>query len=282
MSSQPKLIQRRSDQTTDDAIKLEEDIQKVINQIHSLSGENGNERIFSPGDGFDLNAYYGVLSNLYAVFQPPTRERFIDDLPQTLVCILSGRRDCGLEAELAKAVSLELGKPLLALVSSLRSQTCSDGESSSFLSAYIRMGASTSAARNGFQQTFMNILSSLPLSGSLMSTLSGVVDAALMYVSKFLATVFRIPMDYIQIALQLGTKVPSLDGKETCEQGTASLFISITTALYNTYYNLLMLITLFFHSFGRRPQAARFVVSHLGMILSILKLPCKAFDILCF
>ncbi|KAK9542838.1 hypothetical protein VZT92_000666 [Zoarces viviparus] len=255
--SQPSLLERNSDQNTDDAIKLDEDIQKVIHQIHSLSGENGNKRSFGispPGDGFDLNAYYGVLSNLYAVFQPLIRERFMDDLPKTLVCILSGRQDCGLEAELTKTVSLELGKPLLTFVSSLRSQTCaplsSDGESDSFLRAYFRMGDSTSAALSGFQQTFINILSSLPLSGSLMRAVSGVVDTAVTYVSKFMATVLQTPMDYINIALQFGIRIPSLDGKETCEQGDLKQLImwginhNVSWSFANSITDILMEIFL--------------------------------------
>ncbi|XP_044057235.1 stereocilin [Siniperca chuatsi] len=224
--SQPKLIKRKTDQTPDEATKLEENIQKVINQIHSLSGENENIRSFSfstPGQGFDLNAYYSTLTNLFAAFQPLLRNRFIDDFPKTLVCILSGRQDCGLEAELTKTVSLELGKPLLTFVSSLRSQTCtplnSDGESNSFLRTYLSIGQSMTAALNGFQQTFVNTLSSLPLSGNLISAVSGLVDAAVIYVSKFMATLLQAPMDYIKIALQFGIRIPSLDGKETCEQG---------------------------------------------------------------
>uniref|UniRef100_A0A8P4GLL4 Stereocilin 1 n=1 Tax=Dicentrarchus labrax TaxID=13489 RepID=A0A8P4GLL4_DICLA len=219
--SQPKLIQRKTDQTHDQNAKLEEDIQKVINQIHSLSSGNKNARSFSissTGEGFDLNAYYGALSNVYTVFQPLLRDKFIDDLPKIIVCILSGRQDCGLEAELTKTVSMELGKPFLLFMSSLRSQTCtplsSDGESDSFLRAYLRMGESS-----GFQQTFMNIVSSLPLSGNLMSAVIGLVDAAVKYVSEFLATLLQVPMDFIKIALQFGISVPSLDGKETCEQG---------------------------------------------------------------
>ncbi|KAL7406469.1 hypothetical protein ABVT39_019936 [Epinephelus coioides] len=224
--SQPKLIQRQSNQTPDEATKLQEDIQKVINQIHSLSGKNENTRSFSAsstGGGFDLNAYYSALSNLYGIFQPLLRERFVDDLPKMLVCILSGRQDCGLEAELTKTVSLELGRPLLTFVSSLGSQTCtqlrSDEESNGFLRTYIRMGESTAAVLDGFQQTFINVVSSFPLSGNLMSAVSGLVDAAVTYVSKFMATFLQIPLDYINIALQFGIRIPSLDGRETCEQG---------------------------------------------------------------
>ncbi|KAM7424234.1 hypothetical protein PAMA_000531 [Pampus argenteus] len=225
--SQPKLIQRATDQAPDGVTKLEEDIHTVINQIHSLSSENENTRsfsIFSTGQGADLDPYFGVLGNVYAVFQPLLRERFFDDLPKTLVCILSGREDCGLEAELTKTVFLELGKPLLMSMSSLRAQTCTqvddatDGESNSFLKDCLRMGESTAETLNSFQQTFLNILSSLPLSGNLMTAVSAMVDDAVKYISKFMATFLHVPMDYIKIALQFGIRVPSLK-EETCEQG---------------------------------------------------------------
>ncbi|KAK5874050.1 hypothetical protein PBY51_019031 [Eleginops maclovinus] len=147
----------------------------------------------------------------------------MDDLPKMFVCLLSGRKDCGLQAELTKAVSLELGKPLLTFVSSMRSQTCSplrsDGESSSFMRAYIRMGETTTAALNGVQQTFINILSSVPVSGNLISHVSGLMDAAVTYVSKSMAALLQIPMDYIKIALQFGIRLPSLDGTVVCERG---------------------------------------------------------------
>ena len=239
MFSQPKSIQRQSDQTPDEDTKLEEDIRKVIHQIHSLSSENANARslgVSLMGEGFDLNAYYGALSNVLSVFQPLLGEQFMDDLPKMLVCLLSGKRDCGLQAELTKTVTLELGKPLLTFVSSLRSQTCyplsSDGESNSFMGAYIRMGETTTAALNGFQQTFINILSSVPLSGNLISSVSGLVDAAVTYVSKSMASLLQIPMDYIKIALQFGIRIPSLDGTEVCEQGKHLKCCSMKNTLF--------------------------------------------------
>ncbi|XP_034733689.1 stereocilin isoform X2 [Etheostoma cragini] len=194
-----------------------------MNQIHSLTGGDANTRRFDVSSFPDFSTYYDLLSNLLGVFQPMVRERYLEDFPKMLVCILSGRQDCGLEAELTKTVSLELGKPLLVLVSSLRAQTCpplgSDGESNSFLRAYISMREAASAALQGFQQTLTNILSNLPLSGKLISAVSGLVDVAVTYVSNVMATVLQTPMDYIQIALQFGIKIPSLDGKEICEQG---------------------------------------------------------------
>ncbi|KAM3624737.1 uncharacterized protein V6R79_000765 [Siganus canaliculatus] len=224
--SQLRLIQRQTEQTPEEATKLEDDIHKVINQIHSVAGENANRRrssVSAEEQGFDLNAYYDALSNLYTVFQPLLRDRFIDELPRIVVCLLSGRQDCGPEAELTKTVSQELVKPLLTFVSSLRSQTCTHPdrgeESNGFLKAYFRMGESMTVALNGFQDSFLDILSALPLPGNMMNSLSGLMDAAVTNVLKFMAMILKVPVDYIKIALQFGIRIPSLDGKDTCEQG---------------------------------------------------------------
>lgn len=232
--SQLKFIQRQTDQTPDEAAQLEEDIHKVIDQIHSLSGGSEDKRSFSastPAEDFDLHAYYNAMGNVYALFQPLLREGFVDDLPRTVICILSGRQDCGLVAELTKTVSLEVVRPLLMFVSSLRSQTCSslngDGDSSSFLRAYLRTGESTSAAFSGLQEMFINILSSLPLSGNLLNVVSRLVDSAVTYVSKFMASFLQVPMDYIKIALQFGIRIPSLDGREVCEQGKCGFSLTL-------------------------------------------------------
>lgn len=226
VSSQPKLITRKTDQMPDEVSKLEDDIQHLIDQIHSLS--DGKTRSFSvtgAEEGIDLNAYYGILSKLYGLFQPLMRERFTDDLPKTLVCILSGRQNCGLEAELIKTVSVELGQPLLTFLLSLRSQTCTppntDGESSSFFWTFLRMGEEGTPL-SGFQQTFINMLSTLSLSENVMNSVSGLLDTAVTYLLKFMAMVLQVPMDYIRIALQFGIKVPYLDEEETCNQGKTS------------------------------------------------------------
>ncbi|KAM7406055.1 hypothetical protein PAMP_000459 [Pampus punctatissimus] len=51
-----------------------------------------------------------------------------------------------------------------------------------------------------------------------MTAMSAMVDDAVKYVSKFMATFLHVPMDYIKIALQFGIRVPSLK-EETCDQG---------------------------------------------------------------
>lgn len=233
MYSQPKLIQRKSAQSPGEASTLEDNIQRVIHQIHSLSGGNEGARSFSStGEGSGLNAYLSSLGNLYMVFQPLLRGRFIDDLPRTLVCLLSGRQDCGLEAELTKTVSLDLVKPLLAFASSLRSQSCTplntQGGSDHLVRANLRMEESTTAVLDGLQSSLTNIMSSFPLSGNLMSAVSGLVDGTVTYVLEFMATLLQVPLDYVKIALQFGIRVPSLDETEACEQGKTLFFTSIT------------------------------------------------------
>ncbi|XP_047436000.1 uncharacterized protein strc1 [Mugil cephalus] len=222
--SQSRLIERQTTQSPDDADTLEADIEKVIDQIHSLSG--AKPRSFSVPDtdesGGSSDTYYDTLSNLYGLFPPLARARFMDDLPRILVCILSGRQDCGLEAELTKTVSLELGQPLLTFLSSLRSQTCAppsgDGGSDGFFGTYLRMGDLTTTL-GGFQQAVINMLSSLSLSETSRATVSGIIDTAVTYALKFMATFLQAPMDYIRIALQFGIRVPFLDQTDTCEQG---------------------------------------------------------------
>lgn len=202
MHPQSKLIQRRSQEPPEEALRLEEDVQKVLHHIRSVS---------APAESPDLNQYSSSLSNFYRVFQTLLTERFLQELPRTAVCILSGRPDCGPEADLAKAMSLDLIKPLLGFVSTVRSQTCGG--------ASLRVGGSTSGPLPSLQQSILTTLSSLPPHGSLLGTLRGLVDATMTYALKFVGTLLQVPVDYVKLALQFGIRTPSLDDRETCEQG---------------------------------------------------------------
>ncbi|XP_061526491.1 stereocilin [Phycodurus eques] len=239
VSLQPRLIQRKLSRTT----SLEADIRRVINQIHYLSGENKNT--LSPDtSSMGLNAYYGVLRDIYSVFQPLLREGFMDDL-KTLVCILSERHDCGVEAELTKTVSLELRQPLLMFLSSLRSQTCAplndaaEADHSRLVSAYLRVGESAATILTILQQTFLTIFKSLPRSGTLG-------NAAVTYVSNIMATLIQVPMDYVKVALQFGIKIPSLNERESCEQGNLKQLIiwgmnhNVSWSFTNSFIDILL------------------------------------------
>lgn len=210
---QSKVIQRKPQQPPEEVARLEEDIQKVLHQIHSLSED---EVVRSdPTESPDQTEYSSSLSNFYGVFQTLLTERFLEELPRTAVCILSGRQDCGPEADLTKAMSLDLIKPLLGWVSTARSQTCALGPPK----ASPRMGESTSGASTSLQQSILTTLSSLPPSGNLLGTLRGLIDATMTYALKFVGTFLQVPVDYVKLALQFGIRTPSLDEEGACQQG---------------------------------------------------------------
>lgn len=217
--------------------QLQGDMLSIIHQIHSLSRDqevlddprnrgsrsrSGSGGDPSPLDGVDLNAYYSVLVNLYSVLMPLLGERFAHNLPTTLVCILSGTPECGLEAQLVRTVTMELAKPLLAVLSFMRSQTCTsllDGGAGGALRSYLRMDEAASAELTSFQEMLISVLSQVPLSGNLMSAMSGVLDMFVSYFSTVVATLIQVPLDYVNIGLQFGIKVPSLDESKECQQG---------------------------------------------------------------
>ncbi|CAL8246780.1 unnamed protein product [Lota lota] len=231
--------------------ELQEEIRLVIEQIQSLTREHevvadtrtkginsrsgniqGDASSRSGGDpslleGVNLNSYYSVLVNLYSVFMPLMSERFINNLPNTLVCILSGTPECGLEAELTRTVSLELAKPLLALLSFMRSEGCTplDTGADSLIRTYLKMDEVRSAELTGFQEMLLSALSQVPLSGSLMSSISGLLDMIVSYFSTMMATLIQVPIDYVKIGLQFGITVPSLNKSEQCQQGNLKQLI---------------------------------------------------------
>lgn len=218
VSSQARVIQVEPAEDTD---RVKEEIQNVIKQIQSLSGRGEKTRSFtaSPaGEAFFIDTYYGTLSNLVALVQQLQKDGFMDNLPKTLVCILSGQQDCGVEGELTQTVAADLVQPLLAFLASLKTQTCVPVNKN-----YRGLLDSMATAFDGFQETLIKILSSIPGSGNLMSTLSYIADAALANVSTLMASLLQVPVDYIKIALQFAIRVPTFNEEtETCEEGKTS------------------------------------------------------------
>lgn len=186
---------------------------------------NGNQRSLSDfSTGVDLNAYYSILNNLSSLIKPLVAGGYVDNLPQTLVCILSERQDCGLHAELTKSVSAGLGQPLLSLLSSSRSQTCTPpttggGTTSSSLWTYLSGWEMLTPLFSSFQQNFLNILENLSLTEEQADFVNGLMDSFVTYLLKVVASILDGPIDYVNIALQFGIKVPSLDQNDNCAQG---------------------------------------------------------------
>ncbi|XP_056464092.1 uncharacterized protein strc1 [Gadus chalcogrammus] len=230
--------------------ELQEEIRSVIEQIQSLtrvvtdyktlkgssnsrSGHiQGDASSRSGGDpsrleGVHLNSYYSVLVNLYSVYMPLMSERFVNNLPETLVCILSGTQECGLEAELTRVVVLELANPLLALLSFMRSEGCTpkDTGAGSLFRSYLRMDEVSTAELTAFQEMLVLAMSQVPQSGSLMSTISRLLDMVVTYFSTKMGTLIQVPIDYVNIGLQFGITVPSLNQTEQCQQGNLKQLI---------------------------------------------------------
>ncbi|KAK5608874.1 hypothetical protein CRENBAI_019050 [Crenichthys baileyi] len=222
--SEPTLVATQSNEIPSEDSKLQEEIQNVIDKIHSLSaGDTRGFAVPPTEEPLNLNMYFSILSNLNSLFQPLMREGFFDDLPKILVCLLLERQDCGLEAELTKTVSLEIGQPLLMFFSSIKSQTCTpmttNEEASSFFGTYLKIESMVTAAFNGFQQMFINMLSNLTLSDNLTNVLRSLLDSVSANVLRFIVMLLQIPMDYVRIALEFGIQVPSLAEQDTCMQG---------------------------------------------------------------
>ncbi|XP_031413712.1 stereocilin isoform X2 [Clupea harengus] len=160
------------------------------------------------------------------MYQPLLRERFLDELPESLVCILSERRDCSLEAELTRiAISASQG-PLRSFMASARSQTCprsKSSTSSSFLTSYFRVEDTTLNQINAFEDMLITALLNINATNNFISSWNNFIDLTMppivSYVSDFLVKVLQTPMDFIKIALQLGIDIPALDQREQCPQG---------------------------------------------------------------
>ncbi|KAL1007173.1 hypothetical protein UPYG_G00082990 [Umbra pygmaea] len=239
-----------SRQSPTDKSNVDRNIKTLIKKMHALSNNNinsdahGRSRIsrdnelsadtsdapdVSSGpmhEGIDYSADYGALSSVLAMYGPLAQDGFFENLPKTVVCILSGRKDCGLEAELTRTVSLELGKPLLTLLSSVKSQTCSTGPTISqplFLRSFFRFEDATVEQFTALQELIMNALSNFPMSNNFMSAWSGLIDiifpTIVKYGSELLGTFLQSPIDYVKIALQFGIPVPALDDTGQCQQG---------------------------------------------------------------
>ncbi|CAL9701595.1 unnamed protein product [Knipowitschia caucasica] len=224
-SSESKIIHRKSNPTPTSPTNLEE-IGRLVAQIHSLSDPKVQGRSSLdplPVDGTDINAYYSIISTLYVLLQPLMREGFVQDLPQTLVCILSERQDCGTEAELIRTVSTEMGPAFLTVLRSLTSPTCSslgaEGKSYSFFKTYLHMSDSTVETLSEIQDMFFDILTYFPGAGDLVNAVSGLVDTMMKYVLEVLFSLLEVPIEYVMIALQIGIRVPTLDEQGMCEHG---------------------------------------------------------------
>ncbi|KAJ8417647.1 hypothetical protein AAFF_G00224900 [Aldrovandia affinis] len=71
-----------------------------------------------------MSSYYKALNTLYDVYRPLLTTKFMEELPQAVVCILTGKEDCGLEADLTKGIYKQIDEPLRSIFASVHGLTC--------------------------------------------------------------------------------------------------------------------------------------------------------------
>ncbi|KAJ8247821.1 hypothetical protein GJAV_G00250900 [Gymnothorax javanicus] len=184
--------------------------------------------IFSEGSG--ILAYQNVLNTLFAVYRPLLTRRFMDNLPRAVVCLLTGRGDCGLEGDIAKSIFTQLDQPIRSVLTSVKGLTCQnlspDSRSfraTNFLHAWF--DETTLGRIAAIQDLLLSSVVHLPqhYSKYFLTAWSVFSDATLPplvnYISDFMVKILETPIDYFQIGLQFGIEIPVLDQNEQCHQG---------------------------------------------------------------
>ncbi|XP_061102953.1 uncharacterized protein strc1 [Conger conger] len=177
-----------------------------------------------------MSVYYNVLNTLYAVYRPLLTRKFLDELPKAVVCILTGRDDCGLEAELTKSISSQIDKPLRSLVTSVNALRCQNlmpnsrsSQATNFLNLWL--DESMLARVGAVQDWLLSTVVYLPqyfseYLGAAWNVISDVtLPPVVKYISDFMVKILKTPIDYVKIALQVGIEIPVLNQSEQCQQG---------------------------------------------------------------
>lgn len=255
-ASSPVTMTRGGNTSSPDKSDYEESLQECVKKMLLLSDSGGGgtpsganhkdqtaSRLRSDNllDITDLSVYYSALNGLLAFYGGFLTKDFLDELPKTLVCILSGGEDCGVEAESTKSFMAQMGTHVRSLLS-LKSHTCLSSSSSdrnSYTSAFqsvFQIGASAMTQLVSIQEFFMSSLVYMPkyLSEYLVAGWRVFTDLTFPPLVKYLSGVVvkyvQTPIDYVKIGLQFFIKIPVLNQSGQCYQGT--LIVSYVCKVY--------------------------------------------------
>lgn len=220
----PKTIMRQSSKSDDE---FERNMKVLINNIRSLSKEEKSKEARSSlhqsmnriaVDSTNQDVYLAVFNSLYSIYQPMLVSSFIDTLPQALTCILADQQHCGWQGDIASTVSSALNEQLLSVISSLKAQACTPAFS-------LRMADSTTAQLTSVEEMLASALSSdLPnylLSDNFIafwnSLMNMTIPPVMSLMSDIMPSVFQTPVNFLQLGLQFGVKIPT---SENCQQCT--------------------------------------------------------------
>ncbi len=175
-------------------------------------------------DSTNLDTYLMIFNSLFSVYQPKLIDSFTETLPQALICVLADRQHCGWQADLTSIVSSALNEQVLSMISSVKTEACMS-------TSNLRMADSTMAQLSSIQEKLTNVLSSdLPfylLSDNFLAVWNNFMDMAIppvmSFISDFTMSALQTPVDFLNLGLQFGIEIPTLDQSEKCQQGVSQL-----------------------------------------------------------
>lgn len=175
-------------------------------------------------DSTNLDTYLTIFNSLFSIYQPILIDSLIETLPQALICVLAERQHCGWQADLTSMVSSTLNEQIRSMISSVKTETCMS-------TSNLRMADSTMAQLSSLQEKLTNVLSSdLPfylLSDNFLVLWNHFMDMAIPPVMSFMSDIMmstlQTPVDFLNLGLQFGIEIPTLDQSEKCQQGVSEL-----------------------------------------------------------
>ncbi len=238
--SSPRTIIRQSEKSSRTEDDFQRNIKALMENIRSLSKEEQGEEA-SPGlhqsmsrmsaplekiaiDSTNLDTYLTIFNSLFSIYQPMLIDSLIETLPQALICVLAEKPHCGWQADLTSIVSSALNEQIHSMISSVKTETCMS-------TSNLRMADSTMAQLSSLQEKLTNVLSSnFPfylLSDTFLILWNNFMDMAIPPVMSFMSDIMmstlQTPVDFLNLGLQFGIEIPSLDQSEKCQQGVSQL-----------------------------------------------------------
>ncbi|XP_043099570.1 stereocilin isoform X2 [Puntigrus tetrazona] len=231
-----RTIIRPGEKTSRSQDTFERNIKALMENIRSLSkveqGEKASKniqqsmsRMSAPLeriaiDSTNLDTYLTIFNSLFSVYQPTLIDSFIETLPQALICVLADRQHCGWQGDLTSIVSSALNDQVLSVISSVKTEACMS-------TSNLRTADSTMTQFNSFQEMLTNVLSSdLPfylLSDNVLALWNRFMDMTIppvmSFMSDFMLNALQTPVDFLNLGLQFGIEIPTIDRSEQCQQG---------------------------------------------------------------
>lgn len=227
----------RQSSTSDD--EFERNMKVLIDNIRSLSKKEKSKEARSSlrqsmdriaVDSTNLDIYLTVFNSLYSIYQPMLVNSFVETLPQALICILADQQHCGWQGDLASTVSAALSAQILSLVSSLKAQACTPAFNLRMVDSITQLASVQEMLTNALSSDLPNYLLSDSFIAFWNSLMDVTIPPVMSFMSDIMPSVLQTPVNFLQLGLQFGIKIPT---SENCQQCTYIILILI---LHRNYF----------------------------------------------